>query len=55
MTGYDDRLQIAVIESVARINEGVSFYTATEHYSDAYEVSLPELQKAVSEYQVIAA
>lgn len=55
MKSYDDRMQVAVIESTARINEGVSFYTATEHYANAYDLSLPELQQAVSDFQKLAA
>jgi hypothetical protein len=55
MKSYDDRMQVAVIESTARINEGVSFYTATEHYADAYNLSLPELQHAVTEFKKVAA
>lgn len=53
--GYDDKLEIAAIEAQARIAEGVSFYTATEHYADAYNVSLCELQYLVSVRLSVAA
>ena len=45
---YDGKLEIAAIEAQARIAEGVSFHTATEHYADAYDVSLCDLQELVS-------
>jgi len=45
---YDDKLEIAAIEATAKVLSGVSFYTATEHYADAYEVSLCDLQEQVS-------